>query len=233
MWCVQKTVFDLPLRCKETKSECNPGGKPLVFTSSLTDFFLEEIDSYRNECWDIIRKCPHLVFLILTKRPQRIKDNLPPDWGEKGWDNVWFGTSVGSEKSSKRIWDLLDMKGMCKGLFLSLEPLWGPVDLNEYYFKKYRALRHVSPEYRTKIIDLIDWVIVGGESGNSIGKYQYRPCDIQWISDILLQCKAAKKPVFLKQLGTQNAKQYKLKDRHGADIAEFPGRLQVRQFPVF
>ncbi len=226
-----KTVFNFPLKYKEIKSQCWDG-KPLVFTSSLTDFFIEEIDSYRQECWDIIRKCPHLVFLILTKRPDRIKANLPADWGE-GWDNVWFGTSVGSEKSVQRIWDLIEMKGKCKGIFLSLEPLWGPVDLNEYYFKRYRALRHVPVESRTKLIHLIDWVIVGGESGNEIGKYRYRPCDLEWITDIIKKCKAEKKPVFVKQVGTFLAKQLGYKDRHGGDIAEFPASLQVRQFPGF
>jgi protein gp37 len=70
-----KTVFNLPLKVKEPSK---------IFTCSLTDFFHEDIDSYRNEAWDIIRKCPHHTFQILTKRPERIIDCLPADWGE-GW----------------------------------------------------------------------------------------------------------------------------------------------------
>lgn len=82
-----KTVFDLPLRIKEPSK---------IFTCSLTDFFHEAIDGYRNEAWDIIRRCPQHTFQVLTKRPERIWKCLPEDWGD-GWPNVWLGTSVGSE----------------------------------------------------------------------------------------------------------------------------------------
>ena len=63
-----KTVFNLPLTIKE------PGRR--VFTSSLTDFFHEDCDSFRLEAFDIIRRCPHLTFQILTKRPERIIEAL-------------------------------------------------------------------------------------------------------------------------------------------------------------
>jgi protein gp37 len=66
-----KTVFNFPLKYKETMSSVWPG-RPLIFTSSLTDVFHPAIDGYRNEMWDIIRQCPHLIFQILTKRPERM-----------------------------------------------------------------------------------------------------------------------------------------------------------------
>lgn len=34
----------------------------MVFTSSYTDFFIEEIDDYRDEIWNIIRQRPGLIF---------------------------------------------------------------------------------------------------------------------------------------------------------------------------
>lgn len=215
-----KTVFNLPLKIKEPSK---------IFTCSLTDFFHESIDEYRNEAWDIIRKCPQHIFQILTKRPERIKDNLPVDWGD-GWNNVWMGTSVGSGKAMQRVRDLIEMKGRAKVLFLSIEPMWDKVDLSEYYFP-YRLIKNVSEENRTKLIDFIDWVIVGGESGNDTGKYRYRPCELSWINNIVLDCKKAKVPVFVKQLGTYLSKQLKLSDRHGGNIGDFPKHLQIRQFP--
>jgi hypothetical protein len=42
----------------------------------------------------------------------------------------------------------------------------------------------------------IDWVIVGGESGAGA-----RPCALEWIEDVVRDCRAAKVPVFVKQLG--------------------------------
>jgi len=78
----------------------------------------------------------------------------------------------------------------------------------------------------------IDWVIVGGESGNDKGKYRYRPCNFSWLINIVEQCHAMHTPVFVKQLGTNLAKRNKMSDRHGGNIAEFPTYLQKREFPA-
>ena len=209
-----KTVFDLPLKLKEPSK---------IFTCSLTDFFHESIDGYRNEAWDIIRRSPQHTFQILTKRPERIADHLPEDWGQ-GWDNVWLGTSVGSQMADKRIAQLIKSKSYSEKdvesfparlKFLSLEPLHSHLTIKNYL------------EYGR-----IGWVIVGGESGNETGKYRYRPCRIEWIEDVVGECMHFGIPVFVKQLGTYLAKEMKLTDRHGGNIEEWPRLLQVRQFPV-
>jgi protein gp37 len=206
-----KTVFDFPLRYKETKSKVWDG-PPLIFTSSLTDVFHPDIDSFRGDMWDIIRQCPHLTFQILTKRPERITEHLPADWGE-GWHNVWLGTSVGSHGGLHRVLHLMKVK--CKTRFLSMEPLHDDVDLN--FIKLWQ--------------DYIHWVIVGGESGNEIGLYKYRPCLQSWILKIIDQCKSANIPVFVKQLGTFLATNLRLNDRHGGDMDEWPDNLKIREFP--
>lgn len=198
-----KTVFNLPLKLKEPSK---------IFTSSLTDFFHEEIDSYRHEAWDIIRKCPQHIFQILTKRPERIMQHLPEDWGN-GWDNVWLGTSVGSQKAVKRIDELERVNAKTK--FISFEPLYERIDRD--------------------FVGSIDWVIIGGESGNETGKYRYRPCQLEWIENIIdayndnPTCVTA---IFVKQLGTHLAKQMGLKDRHGGDINEWPDHLRIREMPI-
>jgi protein gp37 len=83
-----------------------------------------------------------------------------------------------------------------------------------------------------QVQDLLDWVIVGGESGNENGKYRYRPCELDWIEHLIDQCDASDIPVFVKQLGTHLAKKMGLKDRHGGDINEWPEHLRIRQFPA-
>lgn len=210
-----KGVFNTPLHLKEPSK---------IFTCSLTDFFHESIDSYRHEAWDIIRKCPQHTFQILTKRPERVMDHLPNFWPQL--KNVWFGTSAGSsgEKAMQRIKDLMLLKynGFIKTSFLSLEPLHNEIELNtEFDFE--------GEPYH--ILSLIDWVIVGGESGNDTGKYRYRQCDLKWIEDIITECKSISCPVFVKQMGTYLAKQMGLKDRHGGNIDEWPEHLRVREFP--
>jgi len=202
-----KTVFNLPLKLKEPS---------LIFTSSLTDFFHPAIDSYRNEAWDIIRKCPQHTFQILTKRPDRIIEHLPEFW-EEIKAHVWLGTSIGSGKGITRLFDLISpIQSGTK--FLSLEPLHGPLDL---HLDNFVDMGH-------RVADLIDWVIVGGESGNENGKYKYRECKLEWIEDIVAQCRDYGIPVFVKQMGTHLAKQMKLSDRHGGNMLSVTGFLPTR-----
>lgn len=210
-----KTVFNLPLKIKEPSK---------IFTCSLTDFFHGAIDSYRNEAWDIIRKCPQHIFQILTKRPERISANLPEYWDEIK-DRCWMGTSVGSKQGIQRMIDLAMVDNL--GIkFLSLEPLHGEIDLSAatIYIESLKENFHVLPAF--------DWVIVGGESGNETGKYRYRPCELAWIEKIVNDCKKNSIPVFVKQMGTWLSKELKMSDRHGSNIDEFPASLQVRDFPV-
>lgn len=209
-----KTVFNLPLKLKEPSK---------IFTCSLTDFFHEAIDGYRNEAWDIIRKCPQHTFQILTKRPERIADNLPPDWNES-FKNVWIGTSVGSWKGTKRIYDLMDAFNEFKNggnelrkpiTFISFEPLYERIDCN----------------FDLSTLMWFDWVIIGGESGNETGKYRYRPCETEWMEEIASSFGSCGVAVFVKQMGTYLSKELGMSDRHGGDINEFPEHLKIRQFP--
>jgi len=203
-----KGVFRLPLTLK-TPSR--------IFVSSLTDFFHPDIDSYRQEAWNIIRACPQHTFQILTKRPERIlsKGILPPDWGE-GWDHVWLGTSVGSSNGIWRLGSLACVPS--KTRFISFEPL-----------HEFITLKGLEPLLTHKY----HWAIIGGESGNETGQYRYRPCKLDWIKYLMItlddECKI---PVFIKQLGTHIAMQFGLKDRHGRDMSEWNDSwLKVREFP--
>lgn len=200
-----KTVFDLPLRLKEPTK---------IFTCSLTDFFHPAIDGYRNEAWDIIRRCPQHTFQILTKRPHRILQCLPDDWGY-AWKNVWIGTSVGSESGMHRAETLAWLDAPIAVRFISFEPLHGPIHGN----------------WDLSFIMRFRWVIIGGESGNETGKYRYRPCEISWMEELMYAFDSCGVAVFVKQMGTHLSKVLGMSDRHGSRIEEFPSSLQKRYFP--
>lgn len=81
----------------------------------------------------------------------------------------------------------------------------------------------------------IDWIIVGGESGPNA-----RPFDVAWARSTIEQCRAAGVACFVKQLGARPefngamgfvSEQWKLKDKAGADPAEWPEDLRVQEFP--
>ncbi len=81
-----KAGFRYPLaRDRQGRYKVQSGEQLRVCMTS--DFFLEQADAWRGEAWDIIRQRPDVVFFLLTKRPQRVANCLPPDWGE-GWENV-------------------------------------------------------------------------------------------------------------------------------------------------
>lgn len=207
-----KSNFKVPLSWKEGR---------LIFTCSWSDWFIEEADEWRDEAWAIIKATPQHTYQILTKRPERIKDHLPADWGE-GYPNVWLGVSVENQvEAVKRIPELI--KTPAKVRFLSCEPLLDFVDLSGWLVKPDEVLRNP-----------IHWVIIGGESGSlsPTAKYKARECFVIWIHRIIKQCQKAKVPVFVKQLGTYMAKEYQLLDRHGGDITRWPQLLQIREMPL-
>lgn len=195
-----KTTFNQPLKMAEPQ---------MIFTCSWSDFFIEEADDWRPEAWDIIRQCPHHTFQILTKRPDRIREHLPPFWDEL--TNVWIGVSIESQEYTSRAWILSQIPGPALK-FISFEPLLGPISW-------------------TKAMDFMDWIILGGESGNETGRYKYRPAEMSWFAHLIEDAKDARIPVFMKQLGTYQAKVQGCKDRHGGTLEEWPEAFQVRQYP--
>jgi protein gp37 len=151
-----------------------------VFCASMADVFEENAPEGQLErLWELIRQTPNLDWQLLTKRPHRIADNLPEDWGY-GYRNVWLGTSVEDEKVINRIVHLTTVPAIVH--FLSLEPLLGPLP--------------------NLPLENIEWVIVGGESG-----YGARPMDKAWILDIRRQCRATGVAFFFKQWGGVNKKE--------------------------
>lgn len=214
-----KKIFFKPLEWqKQARAE---GKKIKVFVSSLTDFFHPSIDSYRHEAWEIMAKCPDLIFQILTKRPERIEANLPEDWvdaaGQVNYRNVWLGTTIENQKRVvERVPTLLSIPAICH--FVSVEPILSKVVLNDVKVKVFGS--EVSVNFLAEDCILgsrIDWVIVGGESGNEDGDWKYREANISWFDSIIEQCQQNAVSVFVKQLGTFLAKTYKA-DRHGKNI---------------
>jgi protein gp37 len=114
-----------------------------IFTCSLSDFFHRDADQWRPDAWRIMRSTPHLVWLVLTKRPGRILSHLPPDWGE-GYPNVWLGVSTGCRKTLVLTDVLRRVPAAVR--FISAEPLLEPI------------------AHEINLTDF-QWVITGGESG--------------------------------------------------------------------
>ncbi len=160
---------------KQAEAEGNP---QKVFCGSLCDVFENnpQVGHWRIELFeDVIHNTPWLQWLILTKRPERALEffeNRP----ELLTANVWMGTSIENQDTHyERIGELCNIEA--PRVWLSLEPLLGPVQLDLAYYP-------------------VAWVIVGGESGPNA-----RPMHPDWIRSIKDQCQEADIPFFFKQWG--------------------------------
>ena len=140
--------------------------------------------------------------------------------------NVWLGVSVEDQRrADERIPLLLDTPAAIR--WVSAEPLLGPVRLHERLGDDWLA-SGLSGEQRG-----LDWIVIGGESGPGA-----RPFDISWARVLVAQCKAARTPVFMKQVGSWagevidgvwHSRTYKHK---GGDPAEWSEDLRVREYPA-
>jgi len=211
-----------------------------VFCASTADWADEEAPAgQRERLFQLIKKTPHLDWLLLTKRAENIEKYLPADWGETGYPNVWLGVTVENKKEGlPRIDILRKIPAVCR--FLSCEPLiedLGNVNLNG-----------------------IHWVIIGGETGRGPSKKEVknsgkklngiRSMDLRWVDSLVKQCQEQGVAPWVKQLGklpldlqgeplviTYETKDGKMKrSPNGENWDQWPSsiaHLKVREIPDF
>lgn len=153
-----------------------------VFCASMADVFEKrsDLDAPRQRLWQLIFDTPNLDWLLLTKRPQHVAEMVP--WGKSWPRNVWLGTTVETQRwAEKRLPQLL--ANPARVLFLSCEPLLGPVDLAPW-------LRNLGEAHR------LGWVIAGGESG-----HHARPTNPAWLEGLKDQCEEGDIAFHFKQWG--------------------------------
>lgn len=110
----------------ELKDKDCPFGSVVKLCFS-SDFFIEEADEWRAGCWDFIRRRRDCIFVTTTKRPERIRDCVPPDWGD-GWEHVHISISIENQKmADKRLVAFLAAPVKHREVFCS--PLIAPISL--------------------------------------------------------------------------------------------------------
>ena len=105
-----KTTYELK------DKDCPPNS--LVKLCFSSDFFIEEADEWRADCWDFIRRRKDCKFVLTTKRPERIKNSVPPDWGD-GWEHVYISISIeNQEMADFRLKHFFGSTSQAQGSFL-------------------------------------------------------------------------------------------------------------------
>lgn len=181
-------LLDQPLRWKRPRR---------IFVNSMSDLFHENVDDYFiRQVFDVMAQAKHHTFQILTKRPERMRDLLSL-WDRIGitgnhfqghpLPNVWLGVSAGTQESVEEFTPLL-LQTPAFVRWLSAEPLIGRINFSGMYVDRHGI--------RKNMLKLLDWVVVGGESGSAA-----RPMHPDWPRLLRDQCKAAGVPYFFKQWG--------------------------------
>ncbi len=164
-------AFYAPLKWKDPKR---------IFVCELSDFMHRKADDWRSMACGVMIAAPWHDYFILSKRPKRY-DCWYDDWYQiEACRDWWLGaTTENQEQFNDRTDSLLRLPH--SKIWVSAEPLLGPI------------------HFGTTLIDTvygphISFVVVGAESSPN-----RRECKVEWIEDIVDQCRAANVPVFVKQ----------------------------------
>jgi len=190
------------------KSLKNPPKHGVVFAGNMTDLFGGWNEGEEIYKW-LSSLSPAATNLVLTKRAGRLRD-LPDDL--LALEHIFYGvTAENQDRMICRAAQLI--KSGATNKWLSLEPLLGEILLNDAVLNIVGEL-----DFFDSLRKWFQWVVVGAESGPD-----RRPCKIEWVRQIVAECREARVPVFVKQLD--------LDGRLVKDITQFPEDLQIREVP--
>ena len=159
------TDFLLPLRRSREKWKIESGER--VYTCFSSDFLIEEADEWRGDVWQMMRMRRDLHFIFFTKRIERLRSVLPPDWGN-GYENVTVGCTCGNQaRADERLPIFLSLPMMHR--MIVCEPLLEQINLRQYLDRA-----------------AIEEVVAGGESGEGA-----RVCNFEWIMALHDACAEA------------------------------------------
>ena len=199
-----------------------------VFVASMGDLFHEDVpDDWILKVFDVIGSCPQHIFMILTKRPEQMKEFIEklqvryynicspikaefrlketPFFSKyKPIKNLWLGvTAENQQRADERIPILLQIPAAVR--FVSVEPMISKVSLGKWLLSPGWVPTFNNPDNAfgdkssEPTDEYIQWVICGGESGHSA-----RPMHPDWARSLRDQCQAAGVPFLFKQWGEWN-----------------------------
>jgi len=236
-----------------------------IFVNSMSDLFHEALGfGAIAAVYGVMAAAKHHTFQVLTKRPERRQAFLkwigsnpmgrliwalaeqPVNYPKaiqlspyQQWPlpNVWEGVSIEDQATADKRIPLLAETPAAKR-FISYEPALGPVDFSD------GPSDPMSTMGKWSMLDQIDWLIYGGESGPHA-----RHNDLAWARAARDACRATPGPTafFMKQLGAvpvgrgvvhPRRGRYVVidgrwkKSAKGGNMDEWPVDLRVREFPT-
>ncbi|HUX17324.1 MAG TPA: DUF5131 family protein [Phycisphaerae bacterium] len=160
-----------------------PAAIGVQFTGELFD--PGQPDERIREVLDAAREAGIHDYVFLTQQIERAAACMRWYWGAFG--GFWhLGATVRDQpEADEAVPKLLAARGPIRSRWVSIEPIRGPVDLGYTFTRAYR---------RAGGRAVLDGVIVGSDNRPA------RRFSLAWVRQIVAACRAAKVPVFVKQL---------------------------------
>lgn len=150
-----------------------------IFMNSMSDI-ADWRDEWIEQTFLAMNENKQHNYLFLTKRPEKLREIFEPRYIPSNW---WFGTTVtDNDNYINRSCELYNANNRNVNpikKFLSIEPLQGKI--NDWTL--------------FSTVHLIDWIIIGAETGNRKDKIIPKK---EWIDNIVEICKEKNTPVFMK-----------------------------------
>lgn len=205
-----KTGFGYPLS-KDRKRRYKIQSGEMISVCMTSDFFLEEADEWRDEAWEMMKTRSDVVFLLLTKRPERVLQCLPDNWGD-GWDNIFLNvTCENQRRADERIPLLLKLPFKHKGLHCA--PLLGAVKVGKYLDS-----------------GQIEQVACGGENYGGT-----RPCDFDWVKSLRDECVSRNITFCFMETGTvfiKDGREYRIDSKQLQNLQAYKSGMNYQGEPM-
>lgn len=195
-----------------------------LFHPKVPFAFIDKVFRIIRRCpqhtFQILTKRPERMEKYINGLAQRLNGTqlvCMLNWQKWPLSNTWLGvTAENQAMADERIPILLQIPWAVR--FVSIEPMLGPVDISKYFDPiKCPDCGHIDDrdgfdvcgvdegnffcnqcnnEIKPIVMNTIDWVIVGGESGPGA-----RPMHPEWVRSVRDQCIVTGVPFFFKQWG--------------------------------
>ncbi len=187
--------FKVTLRPERLDKPLKKKNSVFFFVNSMSDLFHKDVPfDFIDRVLAIIKATPYHRYMVLTKRAEIMADYFKD---REVPNNLWLGVTVENQKEGVPRIDYL--RSISAGIrFICAEPLLE--DLGKLNLKG------------------IDWVIVGGESGNKA-----RVMEKEWVINIKEQCERDEVCFSFKQWGSWNEKKEKKHKRDNGRLLD--GRI--------
>jgi protein gp37 len=248
---VNEGALNKPLRWKKPRS---------IFVNSMGDLFHEStLDDWISMVWGIMAACPQHLFIVLTKRADRMEQWFREENAEciyrlgagsgglRTLPNVWIGvTAEDQEQADRRIPHLLETPAAVR--FVSCEPMVGPVGFDDDWLARtcvkcgsmdFHSCKNSGPqcweaseEYEGDTCGCTESTGIDWVICGGESGPGARPMNPDWARGLRDECQAAEVPFFFKQWGDLSHTLnyfYDVDSKRGGDFVD--GR-KWQEFPM-